>query len=230
MEGPFRLVNDVLGAPSYHNGDRLGILRLTDVDEFVIANFHFFNQLSVAEGLFREIPCRTYYATAGSLGQLLHIAAADILEGEDSFFGEKRQNLVVNALLGEENVRASFSNLIGHISEELFFFLNELVHFFRLVDIDLGISLGLLDLQLRIQQCYLGASHTLRHLGVGYFLVDNYPVDQFAFLQAFSVLLHHLDQIDVRLYLAIILLSYLHDSLDSKLGETILRTEDTLGV
>src|SRR5438132_11615438 len=172
----------MLCSPSYHDGYRLGILGLTDIDELVIANFHLFNQLSVAEGLFREIPCRTYNATAGSLCQLLHVAAADILEGEDSFLGEKRQNLVVNALLGKENVRTSFCNLIGHFPEELFFLLYELVHFFRLVDIDLCISLRLLDLQLRIQQCYLGASYTLRHLGMRYFFIDNYPVNQFAFL------------------------------------------------
>ena len=42
--------------------------------------------------------------------------------------------------------------------------------------------------------------------------------------------LHHLDEINVGLHLTIILLSYLHDRLDSKLGETILRTEDTFGI
>ena len=44
------------------------------------------------------------------------------------------------------------------------------------------------------------------------------------------MLLHHLDKIYVRLHLAIILLSYLHDRFNSKLGETILRTEDTFCV
>ena len=85
---------------------------------------------------------------------------------------------IVDALLAHDKVGSGLLDLVYHALQDAVLLVEELLHLVGVVDSDLCAELGLLDLQGRVDECYLGTLYLLRHRRVNYLLVQGDPRDE----------------------------------------------------
>ena len=95
---------------------------------------------------------------------------------------------------------------VDHLLQHALLLVEEGLHLGRVGDLDLGVDLGLLDLQGDVEQGDLGLLDPLGHGRVDRFLVDDDAVDELGVVHGTAVLLDDLDVVHVDDPLAVDLL------------------------
>src|SRR6266702_2985889 len=110
MQGPFSLVDNMLRSPTDNDGDRLGVLGVSYVDELVLADFDLLHQFCVAQRFLCQVFYARYYSPARRLGEFLEVSTTDVLDCGDFVLRQIMKRYIIDSFLGEENVRSSLLN------------------------------------------------------------------------------------------------------------------------
>ena len=137
---------------------------------------------------------------------------------------------VVDSLLAEDNVCSGLLDVLDHLPQHVLFLLEECVELGGVVDLDLCIDLGLLDLEGCVDQCDLCVLDDLGHCAVDGLLVDDESLDELSLIHGCSGLLDGLDVVEVDGVLSVLLLCNGLDCVDDESAEELLGVVDLLGV
>lgn len=115
---------------------------------------------------------------ARGAGELLEVGLLDLLHGVDLLAGQEVEDDAVDPLLADDDIRARGLDVVGHLAERLLFLVEEILDLGRVLDVDLALDLGLLDLERRGKERDLRPENLGRHAGVCSLLVEEDPVKE----------------------------------------------------
>ena len=229
-EGPLDLVRDVLGASAYHDGDGLGLLDAGDKGHLLVLDLLELDGVGVAEIVGGQLGDLVDDVGSGGPAEPLHVGLLDTPAGVDALLGEEVLGEVVDSLLAEHDVGSGLLDLLDHALQHVLLFGDELVELVRVGDLDLGVDLGLLDLEGGVDQCDLRVLDALGHAGLDGLLVDDQTLDDVGVLHAGTLLLHGLDVLQVHGVVALlVLVGDGLDGVDDEVGELLFGSIDLLG-
>ena len=192
-----QLIHYVLSASSQDDGDRLGVLAFLDKGHLLVADLSLLDQACSSQILLRQVMDAGDNPAASGASQLLHVALLDPAHSVDPLFGQEVLGQIIDALLAEYHIGTGLDYVVHHSLEHALFLIQEGLKLIWGCDLYLGIDLGLLDLNGRIEQGDLGPSYLLWHIGVEPVLVDDHAVNQLGVSYPSSYLLLHGDVIGV---------------------------------
>src|SRR6266702_463510 len=147
MQGPFSLFDNMLRSPTVNDGDRLGVLGVSYVDELVLADLDLLHQFCVAQRFLCQVFYARDYSSARCFREFLEVSTTDVLDCGDSVLCQIMQRYITDSFLGEENVRSSLLDLSDHVLQHLLLFFDEEVHLVWIVDVYLSVELRLFNLK-----------------------------------------------------------------------------------
>ncbi len=225
VEGAVSLGHHVLGPAPDEDGDGHGVLAAGDEGEGVLAELPLLDGARSAQVLLRDLLQVVDDPGAGGLGQLLHVGLLDPADGEDAVLGQVVLGQVVDALLAEHHVGASVLEVVHHTLEGGLLLVQEGLEREGVVDLDLGVHLGLLDLQGLVDQGDLRVLLVLGHAHMGRLLVDDDALDELGVADGTALLLDDLDVVDVRLDTATHLLDDRQHGVHGQVGQELHATD-----
>ena len=157
------LVNDPLGASPDQDSHCLGVLAPFDEDPLVLLDLPLLDVGRVPQVRRRKVFEVVDHSCAGGLRQLGHVGFLGPPDRQNPCLRHVVLGDVVNPLLADDHVRPHFYDLVDHPLQHLRLLVQELLHHGRVVDVQLGVELGLLDLEGRAHKGNLGLVHGLRH-------------------------------------------------------------------
>ena len=219
LEGAVQLVDHVLGTAAHEDRDRLRVLAARDVGHLLAGELPLLDEARAPEFLGRDrVDRRDERGTRGP-GELLHVRLLDPAQGEDAGLREVVLGDVVDPLLAEENGRAGLDDLIDDRADHPLLFVEEGLELVGARDVDLGVDLGLLELDRGVQEEDLRVSDLLRHGWVDSLLVDQHALDDLGVVDRAADLLLDLDVVLVD---RAVVLGDHADRLHDELGQLVL--------
>ena len=134
---------------------------------------------------------------------------------------------VVDPLLTEDHVRAALLHLVDHPMEHVLLLGQERVELARVVDLDLRVDLGLLDLEGRVQEGDPGLGDPRGHPRVDLLLVDDDALDERRVGHLAALLLDELDVVQVDGVAPVGLLGHRGDRLHARSRPATSRLNET---
>src|SRR4029077_6448626 len=229
LERPLDLLRHVLGPAADEDRDRARVLAAGDERHVLLPDLLLLDVLGAAEVRGAALLEAGDDLAAGRPGQLLQIALLDLLDRKDAFLREVVQDDVVDPLLADHDVRPGGLDLLGYLEERFVLLVDEALDLGRVLDVDLALDFGLLDLKGRVQEGDLGALDGAGHPRVAALLVEEDPLDQAGVEDRAAVLLLDLDLIDIGDDPVAALLGDLLDRVHGDCRELLTGAEDALG-
>ena len=228
MNGPLDLVHDMIGPASDENGYGLCLLAASDEGHLVVADLSSFNCSSISEIILCElVQCGNDPGSCG-FDEFFHIALLCPSNGHDAGLRKVVLDIVIDTLLADDHGRTTLQDLVSHSLHHAFLFVKECLELGGVGDLNLGIHLGLFDLQCGIDQGDLCLFQFPWHTWVDRLLINDDPFDDCGITNRSTVLLLHFDVIDVCNEGSVLLLGYCSDSLNGDAGKVFLRPAYTL--
>ena len=176
FHGPVQLIDHVLGSAAEDNGHGLGVLALFDEGHLLVADLSLLNEACLPQVFCRQVVDAGDNPSACGTRQLLHVALLDAANCVDAGLGQEVLGQVIDAFLTEDDVSAGLDDGVYHALEHGLFLVQESLQLIGRCDLDLGVDLGLLDLDGCIEHSDLGACDFLWHIGMEPVLIDHHAV------------------------------------------------------
>ena len=219
----------MLSASPQQEGDGLGVLAAGDEGELILSELADLQIAGGAQFVGGELLDLSHHSGTGGLGELHHVGLLDATDREDAFLAKEVLGQVVDALLHEHRVGARGLDGLDHLAQHVLLLGQESGHLGGVGDLDLGVDLGLLDLDGRIEQGDLGVLHPLGHGRVHRLLVDDDSLDELGVVHGGAGLLDDLDVVHVDVPLVSVLLGDGGDGINGQISETLAGAADGLG-
>jgi len=177
LHAAFEFVDDVVGRATQEQRDAVGVLvGALDVEQPLVLVAR--DRTLPEVGLAGRVEVGDDVRTEQFL-QELDVGLLGPLDREDALLSEVVLGHVVDVLLAEQDVRAGGLDLVGHLLELFFLLVEEVLELARVVDGELGVHIGLVELDGSVHQQHLGVFDRGRHLLVDGVFVDDRAFEQF---------------------------------------------------
>jgi hypothetical protein len=209
----------VVGAAAEDEGDGLRVLDVLDEDALVAADVLLGDGAGEAEVVGFDVVERADDVAAGSAGETRQVGGFRAADRENTLLREVVLGHVVDAVTDEDDVGADVNELVDHLPKLLFLLIEELLKLVGIGDVDLGVDLGLADLECAVEQRNLGVLDAEGHVLVDALFVHDDALDEFGVVDRAADDLLDGDVVDVDA----VVVPDREDGVDDEFGEQVLR-------
>ncbi|OQC68555.1 MAG: hypothetical protein BWX50_01208 [Euryarchaeota archaeon ADurb.Bin009] len=197
LDGTVEFGDDMLGAAADDDRDSLRVLAPGHEGHLLAGDLLLLDSACLTELLGGDGVDGADDCAAGRTGEFLHVALLDAPDGKDPGLCKVVLGDVVDTLLAEENVCTARDDLVDDALDHPLLFVEEHLELVGARDADLGVDLGLLELDGGVQEQDLRVLDDAGHRGVDALLIDDHALDDLGLLDGSADLLLDLDELGV---------------------------------